>query len=196
MCNKNNPPSQTWYLRVKKSTCMRCTQNKLYTKREFGNVNKIGDGDAFDTHIPAESVVTNFVIMMKHTVQTITVISNARTLFLRSKASYMPINLARHFTLLYSRHSFAWEELLAKFPLPSVSWQCCLCRSEDICRLHSQPSKVSGSSLELHHHQKDSCWHLCSDTNRADVQHMQRSMSCVWGRLWVVGVVRIPCIAW
>lgn len=59
-------------------------------------------------------------IMMRHTVQTITVISNVRTLFLRSKASYMPINLARHFTLLYSRHSFAWEELLAKFPsLPS-----------------------------------------------------------------------------
>ena len=58
-------------------------------------MNKIGDGDAFDTYIPAESVVTNFVI---HTVQTITVISDARTLFLRSKASYMPINLARHFT--------------------------------------------------------------------------------------------------
>ena len=59
-------------------------------------MNKIGDEDAFDTYIPAESVVTNFVI---HTVQTITVISDARTLFLRLKVSYMPINLARHFTL-------------------------------------------------------------------------------------------------
>ena len=75
-------------------------------------MNKIGDGDAFDTYILGESVVTNFVIMMKHTVQTITVISDARTLFLRSKASYMPINLALHY--LYSRHSFAWEEVLAK----------------------------------------------------------------------------------
>ena len=132
--------TSTSYLRVKKSTCMRCTQNKLLNANLEMWIRWWGC-----LWYPYTCWVSCYKFCYNDETYNTNdyCISDARTLFLRSKASYMPINLALHY--LYSRHSFAWEELLAKwFPLPSLSWQCCLCRSEDV---GSQPSKLKCPAL-------------------------------------------------